>query len=33
MVDNKINTIFDDYVKTSDDRQQTSVVREWVKYK
>lgn len=33
MLDNKIDTIFDEYVRTRNDKEQTKVVQNWVKYK
>lgn len=30
MVENKINTIFDDYVRTRNDKEQTKIVQNWV---
>jgi hypothetical protein len=33
MITNKIDTIFDEYVRTRNDREQTRIVQKWVRYK
>jgi hypothetical protein len=33
MITNKIDTIFNEYVRTRNDREQTRIVQKWVRYK